>query len=58
MTGKRSGVSIESVHSGYKSISYDRTKIEMAINIPFHTLDETIDNVLNGSRFILQNRKI
>jgi nucleoside-diphosphate-sugar epimerase len=58
MTGKRSGVSIESVHSGYKSISYDRTKIEMAINIPFHTLDETIDNVLNGSHFILQNRKI
>lgn len=52
ITGKSSGISIESVHSGYKLISYDRSKIEKAISIHFHTLDETIDNVLKGSHFV------
>jgi len=52
ITGKSSGISIESVHSGYKLISYDRSKIEKAIHITFHTLDETIDNVLKGSHFV------
>jgi hypothetical protein len=50
--GKSSGISIESVHSGYKTISYDRSKIEKAIPIHFHTLDDTIENVLKGSAFV------
>jgi len=37
------------VHSGYKTISYDRSKIEKALSIRFHTLEETIENVLKGS---------
>ncbi|MFM6935992.1 MAG: NAD-dependent epimerase/dehydratase family protein [Flavobacteriales bacterium] len=57
VTGKRSGVSIESVHSGYKNISYDRSKLEQAISISFHSLDETIDNVINGSTFIVKTTK-
>lgn len=52
ITGKSSGISIESVHSGYKTIIYDRSKIEKAIPMHFHTLDETIENVLKGSAFI------
>lgn len=52
ITGKSSGISIESVHSGYKTITYDRSKIEKAIQIHFHTLDETIENVLKGSDYI------
>jgi dihydroflavonol-4-reductase len=56
ITGKSSGISIESVHSGYKSISYDRTKIEKAITIHFHTLDETIENVLKGSTYVKNRR--
>jgi nucleoside-diphosphate-sugar epimerase len=52
ITGKSSGISIESVHSGYKTITYDRSKIEKAIEIHFHTLDETIENVLKGSDYI------
>jgi dihydroflavonol-4-reductase len=56
ITGKSSGISIESVHSGYKSISYDRSKIEKAIPIHFHTLDETIENVLKGSNYIKTRR--
>jgi dihydroflavonol-4-reductase len=56
ITGKSSGISIESVHSGYKSISYDRSKIEKAIPIHFHTLDETIENVLKGSNYVKTRR--
>jgi nucleoside-diphosphate-sugar epimerase len=56
ITGKSSGISIESVHSGYKTISYDRSKIEKAIPIHFHTLDETIENVLKGSAYVKNRR--
>ncbi len=56
ITGKSSGISIESVHSGYKSISYDRSKIEKAIPIHFHTFDETIENVLKGSNYVKTRR--
>jgi nucleoside-diphosphate-sugar epimerase len=56
ITGKSSGISIESVHSGYKTISYDRSKIEKAIPIHFHTLNETIENVLKGSTYIKTRR--
>ena len=52
ITGKSSGISIESVHSGYKTISYDRSKIEKALSIHFHTLEETIENVLKGSDYV------
>jgi nucleoside-diphosphate-sugar epimerase len=58
VTGKRSGVSIESVHAGYKTISYDHTKIEVALQLSFHSLEETIDNVLNGSKFITKKGKL
>jgi dihydroflavonol-4-reductase len=56
ITGKSTGISIESVHSGYKSISYDRSKIEKAIPIHFHDLDETIENVLKGSNYVKTRR--
>jgi dihydroflavonol-4-reductase len=56
ITGKSTGISIESVHSGYKSISYDRSKIEKAIPIHFHALEETIENVLKGSNYVKTRR--
>ena len=45
---KRNGFSIETAHSSYKNISYDKTKLMQAIPIQFYTLEETIDNSIRG----------
>jgi nucleoside-diphosphate-sugar epimerase len=55
ITGKRAGVSIESVHSGYKSISYLREKLDKVVPQTYYTLDETITNVIKGSKLITKN---
>jgi nucleoside-diphosphate-sugar epimerase len=55
ITGKRAGVSIESVHSGYKSISYLREKLDKVVPQTYYTLDETITNVIQGSKLITKN---
>lgn len=52
VTGKRAGVSIESVHSGYKSISYNREKLDNIVHQSYYSLEETIDNVISGSKWI------
>lgn len=57
ITGKRSGVSIESVHSGYKSITYSREKLDKLVPQTYYSLDETIQNVLQGSKWIHENRQ-
>jgi dihydroflavonol-4-reductase len=51
ITGKKFGLSIETVHSAYKSITYDNSKLKNAIDIHFHTLEETIDNVIAFKHF-------
>jgi dihydroflavonol-4-reductase len=45
---KRNGFSIETAHSSYKNISYDKSKLIQAIPIQFYTLEETIDNAIRG----------
>ncbi len=52
ITGKRAGVSIESVHSGYKSITYNREKLDKIVPQSYFSLDETISNVIIGSEWI------
>jgi len=43
---KKTGLSIETVYSAYKSMEYDNSKIKKAIEIEFNTLEETIDNTI------------
>lgn len=45
---KRNGFSVETAHSSYKNIVYDKTKLMQAIPIQFYTLEETIDNSIRG----------
>ena len=45
---KRNGFSVETAHSSYKNISYDKSKLIQAIPIQFYTLEETIDNAIRG----------
>jgi nucleoside-diphosphate-sugar epimerase len=45
-SSKKSGLSVETVHSAYKNIVYDVSKIKAVIPIEFRTLEETIENVL------------
>jgi dihydroflavonol-4-reductase len=45
---KRNGFSIETAHSSYKNIAYDKSKLIRAIPIQFYTLEETIDNAIRG----------
>jgi nucleoside-diphosphate-sugar epimerase len=47
-SGKKSGLSIETVHSAYKKITYDVSKIKAVVPIDFKTLSETVENVLNS----------
>ena len=47
-SGKKSGLSIETVHSAYKNITYDVSKIKAVVPIDFKTLSETVENVLNA----------
>jgi nucleoside-diphosphate-sugar epimerase len=47
-SGKKSGLSIETVNSAYKNVAYDVSKIKAVIPIEFRTLEETIENVLNS----------
>jgi len=47
-SGKKSGLSIETVNSAYKNVVYDVSKIKAIIPIEFRTLEETIENVLNA----------
>jgi len=47
-TGKRNGLSLETVYSAYKNISYEVSKIKVVIPIQFHTLEETIENVVEA----------
>ena len=56
ITGKRTGVSIESVHSGYKTITYNREKLDKIVSQSYYSLDETIHNVIQGSKCITENR--
>jgi dihydroflavonol-4-reductase len=51
ITGRKSGLSIETVHSAYKSITYDNSKLKNAIDIHFHTLEDTIDNAIAFKHF-------
>lgn len=48
LTGKKSGLSIETVHAAYINQSYDISKIKSVIPIEFRTLNETIENVLEA----------
>lgn len=57
ITEKRSGVSIESVHSGYKTISYSREKLDTIVAQTYYSLEETIDNVIQGSNWINEKRQ-
>ena len=47
-SSKKSGLSVETVHSAYKNIVYDVSKIKAVIPIEFRTLEETVENVLNA----------
>lgn len=47
-SGKKSGLSVETVHSAYKNISYDVSKIKAAVPVKFKTLQETVENVLKA----------
>ncbi|MBU3659334.1 MAG: NAD-dependent epimerase/dehydratase family protein [Flavobacteriales bacterium] len=47
-SGKKSGLSVETVHSAYKNISYDVSKIKVAVPVKFKTLQETVENVLKA----------
>ncbi len=51
ITGKKSGLSVETAYSAYKSIEYDNSKLKNAIEIEFHKLDETIDNAIKFKHF-------
>jgi nucleoside-diphosphate-sugar epimerase len=45
-SANKNGLSVETVHSAYKNIAYDVSKIKAVIPIEFRTLKETIENVL------------
>jgi nucleoside-diphosphate-sugar epimerase len=51
LTGRKSGISIETAYSAYKSIEYDNSKLRKAIDVEFHTLEETIDNAIAFKHF-------
>ena len=51
ITGKKSGLSVETAYSAYKSIEYDNSKLKKAIDIEFHTLEQTIDNAIAFKHF-------
>ena len=46
--GKKSGLSVETVHSAYKNSAYDVSKIQAVVPIKFRALEETIENVLKA----------
>ncbi|MEN9304197.1 MAG: hypothetical protein RL264_2626 [Bacteroidota bacterium] len=48
LTGEKKGLTVESVHSSYKTISYDNSKIKTALNHTFYTLEDTIENTIAG----------
>ena len=47
-SGKKSGLSVETVHSAYKNSAYDVSKIQTVVPIEFRALEETIENVLKA----------
>lgn len=47
-SGKKSGLSVETINSAYKNVAYDVSKIKTVIPIEFRTLEETIENVLKA----------
>lgn len=51
ISGKKSGISIETAYSAYKSIEYDHSKLKKTIEIEFHSLDETIENAIAFKHF-------
>ena len=45
---KRAGLTIESVYSAYKNITYDNRLICEATGVKFHSLSDTLDHAING----------
>jgi dihydroflavonol-4-reductase len=48
ITGRKRGLSVETAYSAYKQIQYDNKKLKKAIEIEFHTLQETLSNSIIG----------
>jgi hypothetical protein len=46
--GKKSPISIESMQSAYKELSYSNIKAKERFNYTFYTIDESIKNAING----------
>jgi hypothetical protein len=46
--GKKSPVSIESMQSAYKQLSYSNKKARERFNYTFYSIDESINNAING----------
>jgi len=46
--GKKGGLSYDSARSSYNNISYSSEKLQKAISLSFYSLDDTIQNAING----------
>ena len=46
--GIKSPLTIESIQSAYKQVSYSNQKVKKRFNYSFYTLEESIDNAIEG----------
>jgi nucleoside-diphosphate-sugar epimerase len=52
ISGKRSGLTIETARSSYQKVSYDINKIENELSYSYRDLDQIISNMLQGQALI------
>jgi nucleoside-diphosphate-sugar epimerase len=57
ISGKRSGLTIETARSSHEVLRYDRNKIETQLSFKYTPLIDLINNMMLGQAFIEKNRK-
>jgi nucleoside-diphosphate-sugar epimerase len=57
ISGKRSGLTIETARSSHEVLRYDRNKIETQLSFKYTPLTDLIINMMLGQAFIEKNRK-
>lgn len=52
VSGKRSGLSIETARSSYQNVAYDINKIKAELSFEYTPLDQIISNMIQGQNFL------
>jgi hypothetical protein len=55
VSGKRSGLTIETARSSYQNIQYDINKIKTELSFEYTPLDQIITNMVSGQAVITKD---